>query len=45
MKKIGLAGGIGPASTVEYYLGLTKNRLVEHGCYPEIVRTQRIHYK
>lgn len=29
MKKIGLVGGIGPASTVEYYLGIIeKSRIV-----------------
>ncbi len=37
MKKIGLVGGIGPASTVEYYLGLTEISLSETGEYPEIV--------
>ncbi len=39
MKKIGLIGGVGPASTVEYYLGLIKKCLDEHEnrMYPEIV--------
>lgn len=37
MKKIGLVGGIGPASTVEYYMGLVKKSLEECGEYPQIV--------
>lgn len=39
MKKIGLVGGIGPASTVEYYLGLIEKCRKEQGedTYPEIV--------
>lgn len=39
MKKIGLVGGIGPASTVEYYLGLVEKCRSEQGetVYPEIV--------
>ena len=39
MKKIGLIGGIGPASTVEYYLGLIQKSLAEqnNSIYPEIV--------
>ena len=39
MKKIGLVGGIGPASTVEYHLGLVRKSLEEKpGCaYREIV--------
>lgn len=39
MKKIGLVGGIGPASTVEYYLGLIGKCHEEQGkdIYPEIV--------
>lgn len=39
MKKIGLVGGIGPASTVEYYLGLIQKSLNEqnNSIYPEIV--------
>lgn len=39
MKKIGLVGGIGPASTVEYYLGLVRKSLEEKsgGSYLEIV--------
>lgn len=36
MKKIGLVGGIGPASTVEYYRGLVKKGLGQ-GIYPEFV--------
>lgn len=39
MKKIGLVGGLGPASTVDYYLGLvdkTRNELGDD-VYPEIV--------
>ncbi len=31
MKKIGLVGGIGPASTVEYYLGIIKNAVLSKG--------------
>lgn len=39
MKKIGLIGGIGPASTVEYYLKLIEKSRMDHGAdiYPEIV--------
>ena len=39
MKKIGLVGGLGPASTVEYYLGLVSRCRTEYGSdvYPEIV--------
>lgn len=39
MKKIGLVGGVGPASTVEYYLGLIQKCQKELGMsvYPEIV--------
>lgn len=39
MKKIGLVGGIGPASTVDYYLGLIEKCRAEFGenVYPEIV--------
>lgn len=39
MKKTGIVGGIGPASTVEYYLGLVRKSLKEKpgGAYPEIV--------
>lgn len=39
MKKIGLIGGIGPASTVAYYLGLIQKSLNEqnNSIYPEIV--------
>lgn len=39
MKKIGLVGGIGPASTVVYYLGLIEKCRAELGenVYPEIV--------
>lgn len=39
MRKIGLVGGIGPASTVEYYLGLVEKCRKEQGenVYPEIV--------
>ena len=39
MKKIGLVGGIGPASTVEYSLGLIEKCHKEQGkeVYPEIV--------
>lgn len=39
MKKIGLIGGIGPASTVEYYLGIIEKCRREQGekTYPEIV--------
>lgn len=39
MKKIGLVGGLGPASTVDYYLGYincVRNELGEN-CYPEFV--------
>lgn len=39
MKKIGLVGGIGPASTVEYYLKIIEKSRADHGedSYPEIV--------
>ncbi len=39
MKKIGLVGGIGPASTVNYYLGLVEKSREKFGetAYPEIV--------
>ncbi|MBR6770921.1 MAG: amino acid racemase [Lachnospiraceae bacterium] len=39
MKKIGLVGGIGPASTVEYYRGIIEKCHKEQGenVYPEIV--------
>lgn len=39
MKKIGLVGGIGPASTVEYYMGIIGKCHKEQGehSYPEIV--------
>lgn len=37
MKKIGLVGGVGPASTVEYYLQLVDLYRKERGCYPEII--------
>lgn len=39
MKKIGLVGGVGPASTVDYYLGLVKICQQNQGkdVYPEIV--------
>ena len=39
MKKIGLVGGIGPASTMEYYLGIIEKCHKEQGRdrYPEIV--------
>lgn len=39
MKKIGLVGGIGPASTVDYYIGLIEKCRAEFGenVYPEIV--------
>lgn len=37
MKKIGLVGGIGPASTVEYYLRLVELCKSERGFYPEII--------
>lgn len=37
MKKIGLVGGIGPASTMEYYFGLIEKSRNERGVYPEIV--------
>ena len=39
MKKIGLVGGIGPASTIEYYTGLIQKCQKELGenVYPEIV--------
>lgn len=39
VKKIGLVGGLGPASTVEYYLGIIEKTRIEQGAdvYPEIV--------
>lgn len=39
MKKIGLVGGLGPASTIEYYRGLTEKCKTGQGtpAYPEIV--------
>ena len=39
MKKIGLVGGLGPASTVDYYLGLVEKHRSVHGedNYPQIV--------
>ena len=39
MKKIGLVGGIGPASTIEYYLGIIEKCHQNKGkdVYPEIV--------
>lgn len=39
VKKIGLVGGIGPASTVKYYLGIIEKSRMEYGenMYPEIV--------
>lgn len=39
MKKIGLMGGLGPASTVDYYLGLIEKTRSNYGedIYPEIV--------
>lgn len=39
MKKIGLVGGLGPASTVYYYLGLIKRCQSQNGAdtYPKIV--------
>lgn len=39
MKKIGLVGGLGPASTVAYYLGLVEKCQAQYGTdvYPEIV--------
>lgn len=39
MKKIGLVGGIGPASTVEYYLGIIEKSRKDYGDnrYPKIV--------
>lgn len=39
MKKIGLVGGLGPASTVDYYLGLVNKTRNEFGedVYPKIV--------
>lgn len=38
MKKIGLMGGLGPASTIEYYTELVKLTLAEHdNLYPRIV--------
>lgn len=39
MKKLGLVGGLGPASTVEYYLGMIEKTKEEKGenFYPEIV--------
>ena len=39
MKKIGLVGGLGPASTIDYYTGLIDKTKREQGqtVYPEIV--------
>ncbi|MBE6890114.1 MAG: amino acid racemase [Ruminococcaceae bacterium] len=39
MKKIGLMGGLGPASTIEYYKGLVELSLSQFGAekYPQIV--------
>lgn len=39
MKKIGLVGGLGPASTIEYYMGLIHLNQADYGkdAYPEIV--------
>lgn len=39
MKKIGLVGGLGPASTIDYYNGLIKKYHDEHGEdeYPQIL--------
>lgn len=39
MKKVGLVGGLGPASTVDYYLGLIERGRTQCGpdIYPEIV--------
>lgn len=39
MKKIGLVGGLGPAATVYYYLGLIKRCQIQNGknAYPKIV--------
>lgn len=39
MKKIGLMGGLGPASTVDYYMGLVNMTLEKYGQghYPKIV--------
>ena len=39
MKKIGLVGGLGPASTIDYYTGLIDKTQREQGqtVYPEIV--------
>ena len=39
VKKIGLVGGVGPASTVEYYLGLVKICQQNQGkdVYPEYI--------
>ena len=39
MKKIGLVGGLGPASTVYYYLGLIKLCQSQYGenAYPKII--------
>lgn len=39
MKKIGLMGGLGPASTIEYYMGIVNLSLEKYGSdrYPRIV--------
>jgi aspartate racemase len=39
MKKVGIVGGIGPASTPDYYLGIIKGyrEQLQNGEYPEIV--------
>ena len=39
MKKIGLMVGLGPASTVEYYMGLVNLALLQkNSAYPKIKR-------
>ena len=39
MKKIGLMGGLGPASTVEYYMGLVDLALLQkNSAYSKIKR-------
>ncbi|MDO5560829.1 MAG: amino acid racemase [Oscillospiraceae bacterium] len=39
MKKAGIIGGLGPASTIDYYNGIINFWISKHGadCYPEIV--------
>ena len=37
MKKAGIVGGIGPASTVDYYRGIVERVRAQGGDYPEIV--------